>query len=864
VVLPGVRQRHRPIVVARGAALDGLLLDACHSETLPAARHVRRSHDVGSRPVRRPVAGAPRAPLVTWAGQERPPAATKLPRASAATPGRCGLSTVTAVPAYKLPGSSSAAKPISSAVAAGWAAHLLSCRTRPGSDGVGIAVEGWRRRLAACAALVLVFIAALWASHTVLQHFSGMSQTDDFTVSASLAALLAGAATASGLTRKGNDGPASGDAAADKALQQLVDRLAPIVRLEYEAQERQLTGSGLLPVSWLLIQAGASPPLEASAARPPGWPASQGDADWPGNLAALFQNLHQKQLIILGEPGSGKTTIAVSLLLRLISARGPADPLPVRFSIGSWNPRVESLHAWLWRRLVQDYPELEPRFSSPEISTLHDALTKHWIIPILDGFDEIRDADLRNYAVDAIRKQQGSDLPMIITSRMAEFNALTRSLNSFPGATVVSMQPLRPEQALTHLAATAPDGQRELWDGVLLVAANEGSAPLASALASPLMVWLAGVGLDSGQVRAEDLLARKLPPGRDPLEKHLLAALVPGAFAVALRRPLREDKLATRDPAEATRWLTFLARRLQRHNMSEIAWWQLQALAPLWAVGCGIAAAIGLIVGLLAGASALLAIEADLAALLGLLFGFGFGQAYSAARLSGAAQRGRRGFGGRSSGADTDFYVFSRKFLFGLAMTLAFAIAAAAATSFLLWRRGEGLRSLAAANGKPGDLLAYSFIGGVIALLSGLAGGTIAGILLRSNDTLDKRLSGARSVSPAMAVRKDRFAAIGAFVVGTVVSGVLAFVILRLAIDRSSWSMFAGAVAGGITASLMFTWWPFFRMASAWFAIRNQLPWNLMSFLEEALDYGVLRQTGIAYKFRHDLLQESLIKSAAP
>jgi len=73
-----------------------------------------------------------------------------------------------------------------------------------------------------------------------------------------------------------------------------------------------------------------------------------------------------------------------------------------------------------------------------------------------------------------------------------------------------------------------------------------------------------------------------------------------------------------------------------------------------------------------------------------------------------------------------------------------------------------------------------------------------------------------------------------------------------------------GLVAGlgfgllnGLNA-LMAIPWGMFVLARAWLALRGKLPRDLMAFLADAHQRGVLRQVGAVYQFRHIELQRRL------
>lgn len=149
-------------------------------------------------------------------------------------------------------------------------------------------------------------------------------------------------------------------------------------------------------------------------------------------------------LLILGAPGTGKTTLLLELTKDLLARaeQDPNHPLPVVFHLSSWAVRQSPLAAWLVDELCERY--YVPRKHA------QIWIDKDLILPLLDGLDEVASAH-RSACVEAInafRAQHGL-VPLVVCSRVADYAVLTTKL-ILEGALVV--QPLTRQQVDHYLA----------------------------------------------------------------------------------------------------------------------------------------------------------------------------------------------------------------------------------------------------------------------------------------------------------------------------------------------------------------------------------------------------------------------------
>lgn len=150
-----------------------------------------------------------------------------------------------------------------------------------------------------------------------------------------------------------------------------------------------------------------------------------------------------RTLLILGEPGSGKTITLLKLAQDLIArAQGDLSRLiPVVLNLSSWGSKRQTIADWL----VQ---ELWSKYQVPK------EVSKDWVknqnlLLLLDGLDEVK-TDRREACVEAINQfmQEHGQTEMVVCSRIADYEVLSNRLQ-LRGA--ICIRSLTPEQINQYL-----------------------------------------------------------------------------------------------------------------------------------------------------------------------------------------------------------------------------------------------------------------------------------------------------------------------------------------------------------------------------------------------------------------------------
>ncbi|MCD9141525.1 hypothetical protein LUZ28_18890 [Streptomyces albireticuli] len=567
-------------------------------------------------------------------------------------------------------------------------------------------------------------------------------------------------------------------------------------------------------------------------------------------IVPAFTRLHHKRLVILGEPGAGKTVVAILLTLGLLAHRREHDaavPVPVLLSLSSWDPYAEHPHTWVARRMVDEYRALANTTAfGPDAA--RRLVTEGRVVPVLDGLDEMPPA-LHKAALDALdRLRPGA--PLVVTCRGTEYEAAVAAGGTVLGsAAVVELEPVGVADVIAFLPSERTAGG-ERWAATVAHLRATPDGPLARALSSPLMASLARVVYTGPDTDPAELL----DPSRfgDPaaIEDHLLDAFIPAVYTHRPAPPGNGPPRAAprRYPPElAHKWLTSLATHLRMCETRDFTWWQLHGyLAP--ARRRILVLVLQLVAGLFAGLGLAPGVGFTTGMLTGLAGGFGSGLVFPVPTLF--TQPGYANFRLRGR-----LRLLVRKLAQGLGMGLVCGAGAVLAVG-LATELGAGF---------PWGLKA--------ALAAGLGAGAGVGVGIGAMMWLHTPADTISAPSPTAVLRHDRIAGAARALVESFGSGLLTGVLvggpgfgLTIGVTVGVAAGVGGGFAMGLAQRLVARRrlatdpgaWGWFTFTRVWLALRGRFPWRLMPFLHDAHRRGVLRQAGAVYQFRHARLQDRL------
>jgi formylglycine-generating enzyme required for sulfatase activity/energy-coupling factor transporter ATP-binding protein EcfA2 len=210
-------------------------------------------------------------------------------------------------------------------------------------------------------------------------------------------------------------------------------------------------------------------------------------------------------LVLLGDPGSGKTTFLKSLALALASGRGKSlrlgSPLPVLLPLSAYANAIAKRDLPLQDFFAHYFKDRG--FELPLTALLTEKLSRGEVLLLLDGLDEVRELRHRNMVVERVQDfyihHRGAGNKLVLTSRVVGYREVRPSAEGLAEATLVDFDDEEIEAfvgkwttAIEKAAAgetrtAREEASREREDLLIAVRGNPGVRSLA---ANPLLLTI--------------------------------------------------------------------------------------------------------------------------------------------------------------------------------------------------------------------------------------------------------------------------------------------------------------------------------------------------------------------------------------
>ncbi|MEP0857938.1 NACHT domain-containing protein [Trichocoleus sp. DQ-U1] len=268
----------------------------------------------------------------------------------------------------------------------------------------------------------------------------------------------------------------------------------------------------------------------------------------------IYEEIGQgRTLLILGDPGSGKTVALLQLAQRLIerSERNLSLPMPVVFNLSSWAKDQKSIADWMIDELREKY-QVSKSLSEPWI-------TQQQLILLMDGLDEVREEN-RNGCVRALNDFIGlyPQTEVAVCSRVRDYEALTERLQI---SSALCLQPLSSEQIYQFL-----DGLGESLTNLKVLLRN--NTELDQFAKNPLIINLMSVAYQGWLI--EDLKLH-LYSASEHRNQHV--------FNAYIDRRLEQKSTSEYSKNDVLHWLSWLANRMVQERQTIFL---IEKMQPTW------------------------------------------------------------------------------------------------------------------------------------------------------------------------------------------------------------------------------------------------------------------------------------------
>lgn len=283
---------------------------------------------------------------------------------------------------------------------------------------------------------------------------------------------------------------------------------------------------------------------------------------------ATIESVYEKadhRLLILGEPGSGKTILLLTLARILLKDAMLHDthPMPVVFKLSSWAVWVEkqpkrqpTLDNWL-------IEELKTKYDIPE-RTGREWIKNSNMLPLLDGLDEMGfDHQLTCIrAINAYLQTHGKSVPIVVSCRHEDY--FRHEEERILQLKAVSIQPFEKEQIDAYLLSKG----EHLENLKIVRQAVDDYESMRELAENPLMLSVITEAYD--KVPVEDLAAKS---SLEAQRRQIFETYVNSMFSPPGGVPSLYGQSQTKQ------WLEWLANQLAQHSQTEF---RIERIQPDW------------------------------------------------------------------------------------------------------------------------------------------------------------------------------------------------------------------------------------------------------------------------------------------
>ncbi|MEG3857934.1 CHAT domain-containing protein [Microcoleus sp. herbarium12] len=320
-------------------------------------------------------------------------------------------------------------------------------------------------------------------------------------------------------------------------------------------------------------------------------------------LDVFQQNNIASKLLIIGDPGNGKTITLLELAKQLITqAEDDTNrAIPILLNLSSWKDEKQPLLQWLSAELVSKY--------EVSLNIAEELLENHRILPLLDGLDETLWQESCVEAINQFLESAYRPPGLVVCSRKEGYEFINAKLK-LNGA--ICLQPVAKAEVQKYFADMKC---LQLWQTI------KNSDAFLKLLESPLMLNL--MVLVGQEMLLEDEVTFK---STQELEESLLDVYIQQMLKQKIENVSYSQQTAP-SAKKTQKWLTFLANKYQDKSQTEFSGFSLEQMQPHWLeqmqphwLPCGYKQIYALGVGLIFGLSLALIVGSVVWLTVGVLF----------------------------------------------------------------------------------------------------------------------------------------------------------------------------------------------------------------------------------------------------